>query len=603
MILQSLVKYYNILSEDPDSDISKPGYSKVKVSFALNLSEQGELLEVIPLKRRVQNGKKLQEVPILVEVPEQAKRAVGIISNFLCENSTYALGIDNKGKPQRSIECFNAFAELHRNLLSDAKCREAKALLNFLSEWDPAKAKEHPALSEYLDEILKGANLVFKLDGGEFLHQNQELRQIWESHISDSKDDVIMPCLITGEPQPIARLHPSIKGVMGAQPTGASIVSFNQRSFESYGRDEAQGLNSPIGKYAAFAYATVLNSMLSEQKYRLILGDATVFYWAESSNPAYKDAISLLFAPEETTRSEESEKTEEKAARDKQAERLVKSIFEKIAQGSPLGDFSDELDKNTRFYVLGLSPNSSRLSVRFFVTDSFGGFVEKIAAHYRDLKIVKQSEKQPDAIPLWQLLKETISPKSKEKAASPLMSGSVLRSIITGSPYPASLFKAVMCRIKAEGDISYQKAAIIKAFLTRKHKDNQKYKEVLKLALNEQSTNRAYLLGRLFAVLEKAQEEAAASKLNSTIKDRYFTSACATPASVFPILLRLSQHHIAKSEYGYVSDRRIEEILNKLDIASNPIPSHLSLDEQGIFILGYYHQRNAFFTKKEKENE
>ena len=150
--------------------------------------------------------------------------------------------------------------------------------------------------------------------------------------------------------------------------------------------------------------------------------------------------------------------------------------------------------------------------------------------------------------------------------------------------------------------ISYTRSAMIKAYLTRKYRNSNQpqIQEVLRMALNEQSTNPAYLLGRLFAVLEKAQQDAAApAKLNATIKDRYFTSACASPASVFPVLLRLAQHHISKAEYGYTSDRRIQDIVNMLDIDQNPIPTHLSLDEQGIFVLGYYHQRVALYTRKE----
>ena len=189
------------------------------------------------------------------------------------------------------------------------------------------------------------------------------------------------------------------------------------------------------------------------------------------------------------------------------------------------------------------------------------------------------------------------------------MAGAVMRSILNNMPYPAALYYAVINRIRADADdskrgvakINYTRAAIIKAYLTRKYRNQNQtqIKEVLCMALNEQSTNQAYLLGRLFAVLEKAQQDAAApAKLNATIKDRYFTSACASPSTVFPVLLRLSQHHISKAQYGYASDNRIAEIMNNLDVENDPIPAHLSLDEQGIFVLGYYHQRTAFYTPK-----
>jgi len=207
------------------------------------------------------------------------------------------------------------------------------------------------------------------------------------------------------------------------------------------------------------------------------------------------------------------------------------------------------------------------------------------------------------------ILSETVSKKSKDKDAAPLLAGAVFRAILINAPYPAALYYAIINRIRADMDdsskgivkINYARAAIIKAYLLRKyrHQPNHGFQEVLTMALNEQSTHPAYVLGRLFAVLEKAQQDAIGN-VNASIKDRYFTSACASPASVFPILLRLSQHHIAKAEYGYTYDRRIQEILGLLDVESNPIPARLTLDEQGVFVLGYYHQRKDLWTAKPK---
>jgi CRISPR-associated protein Csd1 len=229
--------------------------------------------------------------------------------------------------------------------------------------------------------------------------------------------------------------------------------------------------------------------------------------------------------------------------------------------------------------------------------------------HYRDLEIVKEYDNQPAYITVGHLLQETVSQKSKDKDASPLMAGSVMRSILTGAPYPAALYYAIINRIRADVDddqkhihkIGYVRAAVIKAFLTRKYRNQDKYQEVLVMSLNEQATTPAYVLGRLFAVLEKAQQEAIGD-VNASIKDRYFTSACASPASVFPVLLRLSQHHISKAEYGRHLDGRIQDILGLLDIQKNPIPARLTLDEQGVFVLGYYHQRAAFYAKRQDDN-
>ncbi|SHI91447.1 CRISPR-associated protein, Csd1 family [Geosporobacter subterraneus DSM 17957] len=592
MILQSLVNYYEILASDADSDIPRLGYGKANVSYAVNLSADGELLNIIPLKINVQKGKKLVEVPQSMEVPEQEKKSVGIKSNFLCENSSYMFGIDNKGKPERSKECFKAFKELHINILQNINNAAAKAVISFVNNWDIDQGLEHPALQEYLDEILSGANLVFKMDGGEFVHQNKEIRQIWEKHKSSSENTNVMQCLVTGKEETIARLHPSIKGVKGAQSVGGSIVSFNDRAYESYGRYKEQGLNSPVSEYATFAYTTVLNYLLADGSHKMYLGDATIVFWAESPKKIYQDFMSLYMNGGMVN-------NDERMVKDEVAAREVRSVFEKIAQGKPIDDLSDVFDEKTNFHILALSPNSARLAVRFFTSNSFGSLIRKIAMHYQDLRMEKQYATDADAISIWRLLNETVSPKSNDKAASPLMAGATLKAIITGSPYPASLYNAILIRIKAEKEINYYKAAIIKAYLLR---NTNKFKEVLTMSLNEQSPNRAYILGRLFAVLEKAQHDANPG-INATIKDRYFTSACATPASVFPVLLRLSQHYISKAEYGYVSDRKIADILEKLDINNHPFPSNLSLEEQGVFILGYYHQRNAFYQKNNKKSE
>ena len=594
MILQSLVNYYEILANDEDSNIPKLGYCKANVSYAVNLSLDGELINVIPLKIGVQRGKKIVEVPQSMEVPEQVKKTITVKSNFLCENSSYIFGVDNKGKPERSKECFEAFKQLHTDILQGVDNATAKAVVNFVNNWDIDKAMEHPALTEYLDEMLSVANFVFKVNGEEFVHHNKEIRQVWEKYNLCSENSSVMQCLVTGKEGSIARLHPSIKGVRGAQSVGGSMVSFNERAYESYGREKQQGLNAPVSEYATFAYTTVLNYLLADTSHKVYLGDATIVFWAESPKKIYQDFISLYINGGMINNDEDIGKDEVAASE-------VKSIFEKIAHGKPIDELSDVFDKRTNFHILAISPNAARLAVRFFISNSFGELVNKIAIHYQDLRIEKQYPSDPDTFSVWKLLNETVSPNSNDKAASPVMTGATLRAIITGSPYPSSLYNSIMLRIKAEKDINYYKVSIIKGYLLR-NRTNNKLEEVLTMSLNENSDNRAYVFGRLFAILEKAQLDANPG-INTTIKDRYFTSACATPASVFPVLLRLSQHHISKAEYGYTSDRRIANILERLDIDNNPFPSNLLLDEQGVFILGYYHQRNAMFKKNNKKSE
>lgn len=588
MILGSLVDYYEILAAE--GAISKPGYCIANVSYALNLSENGKLIGVVPLKITIARGKKTLEVPQQMEVPEQEKKTVGIKANFLCENSGYVLGVDNKGKPERSKQCFEAFKKLHHNILNYVDCVEAKAVLSFLDHWQPADTNDCVVIADYLEELISGANIVFSIAGIGFVHENAKVRQAWDQYRESKSDSPLKQCLVTGEMKPAARLHSSIKGVKGAQSMGASVVSFNARAYESYGHDDQQGLNAPVSEYATFAYTTVLNYLLSDIEHKQFFGDTTVVYWAKSSKAIYRDIFAFSLNPIEPT---------DEASVDNDAESLIDTIFRKVAEGKPISDIKDYFNNDTQFYILGLSPNAARLSVRFFWENSIGNILEKVARHYKDLEIERQ-QNEFEYLPLWKLLSETVSPMSKDKASSPLLSGSVLRSIVSGGRYPEALYNSVILRIRAEREISRGKASIIKAYLIRKH--DKKYKEELTVSLSEESKNRAYVLGRLFAVLEKTQQDANPG-IKSTIKDRYFTSACATPASVFPILLRLSNHHISKSDYGYISERRISNLMEKLKIENNPFPSHLSLDDQGIFILGYYHQQKANYAKKEKEEK
>jgi len=606
MILQALNRYYDILFNDEQLKISY-GYTMIGVSFALNLSEEGELLDVLPLFQKVQRGKKEVEVPRSMILPQRMKRASNIAPNFLWDNNVYVLGISDRDetKPEYSCKRFEAFKELHHRLLAESSSHAARALLAFLDRHDPAQARDHPAIANYLDGLLEGGNLVFQLNG-EFIQAYPELREIWEEHYTGQEADK-MQCLVTGKLAPIARLHPNIKKVRGARAGGASLISFNKNSFTSY--NMTQGQNSPVSRKAAFGYTTALNYLLSDANpnKKLFLGDTTVVYWAESENRAYEKAMADLFDP-----SYQRQTTGEAQQSRRDTERRLGEVAEKVKRAGmlDLDAIRESLgDENPRAYILGLAPNEARVSVRFFITDPFDKIARNIMQHYRDLEMVKEFEDQPKYLSVRSILYETVSKKSSDRNAYPLLAGAVFRAILTNSPYPAALFYAVINRVRADMDdrsrgirkITYGRAAIIKAFLIRKysHRAANPYEEVLIMSLNEQSTIPAYLLGRLFAVLEKVQQEAI-GEVNASIKDRYFTSACASPRSVFPTLLRLSQHHIAKAKFGYASDRRIQEILNLLDVEQNPIPARLTLDEQGLFVLGYYHQRAHFYTKKDK---
>jgi len=614
MILKALYDYYQILRDDPEVEIAEPGYSNAPVSHAINISFQGELLDIISLAVLDQNGK---ERPRRMNVPEQIKRSLNIASNFLSDNPVYFLGLTDKEakEPDYAKKRFEEFKKHNLSILCKVDSPIARAVSTFLENYNPDKSSEDPIIKSHLESLLQGSNLIFQVEGKN-AHDDPNIRRVWEDyHLG--RDALEMQCLVTGGIEPVARLHPDIKGVPGAQTKGASLVSFNLDAFTSYCRE--QGLNSPISRQVATGYGVALNYLLSNQNpnRKIYFGDTTVVYWAETVDKRYSSTFYILLNPEYQQNDEPVEEAKDKRKRAKEAEKDLSELAENVKQGKAidLRALSKELEKDIRFYILGLSPNASRLSIRFFLTEPFGRFAERIMQHYNDMQIEKEYSNQPTYISPYRILAECVSPKvtrrdEEVKKSFSLLGGSFLRSILLGTPYPEGLYTSILNRVRHDMDelyengktrnvkINYIRVSYIKAHLIRKYRlqgENYLYKEALQMSLNESYTNPAYVLGRLFAVLEKTQQDALGKNINATIKDRYFTSASATPASVFPILLRISNHWINKAEYGGISDRRIQELLNLLEAQS--FPKQLSLDEQGIFILGYYHQRAKLYVK------
>ena len=515
-------------------------------------------------------------------LPARIKKTSGVASNFLCDNSSYLLGIDEKGKPQRSKECFEA-AKLHHHMILDGVASPAaQAVLAFFDSWDPETARTHPALQEALEDILAGANLILRFDGA-YVHDDPAIRQAWNSYYNrtDETGDTGI-CLVTGQEDTIEAVHPSIKGVQGAQSSGASLISFNADAFCSYGK--TQNYNAPVGKYAAFAYTTALNALLADRKHICHLGDATVVFWAENGDEAYQDMMGgyAFDAPSPYEAGE------------------LREMVKALCQGQQVLFNESLLDPEMKFFVLGLSPNSARLSVRFFLQNSFGSFLKNVQDHHRRAEIVRPSFDRFETLPLWKLLDETVNQNSRSKVPAPNLAGEALRAILNNSPYPAQLLGGVQLRIRAEQEITRGRAAIIKAYyLKNKHSDVPE--EVLTVSLNPDSTNVPYTLGRLFSVLEAIQSQANPT-INSTIKDRYFNAASATPAHVFPTLVNLAQKHLKKIDGGLAVhyDKQMAELLGKLDDA---YPNHLSIPQQGAFQLGYYHQTQARYSGKKMKEE
>lgn len=571
MTLQALTKLYEDLAHQ--GKISQPGWNTVKISYALCIDKSGALEYVVPLLDEVQVGKKTQLRPTLMELPSPVSRQSGIRSNFLWDNSGYLLGIDEKGKPERSLDCFRACAELHHKLLDSIDSPVANAILLFFDTWQPEKAQENPALSDCLKDIIKGVNIVFRVCGI-FAQEDAKIRSAWDANYS-SVQGQLTQCLVTGNTDIAEPVHPAVKGVAGAQSSGAALVSFNASAFCSYGKERS--LNAPVGKYAAYAYTTALNYLLSDRENVHIIGDTTVVCWAQGAEPQYNLLAGLSLFGDSVPDSISAD--------------ALYAAMNNLANGLPCEEL--RLDPGRPFYILGLAPNAARLSVRFFHRSSFGELMRNVNEHHKRMDI---AGKRYPLTPLWALLKETVNTKSNDKSPNPVMAGAAARSIFSGTAYPASLLEATMLRIRAERDITPGRAAILKAYYL-KNPSNLCPKEVLTVSLNENSTNIPYTLGRLFAIYEAVQE-AANPGINATIKDKYFNSASATPATIFPILDNLCQKHLRKLDTGLrISyDRRVGEIK---DILSETYPTRLSLPEQGSFNLGYYHQKQSRYTKKE----
>lgn len=570
MILQALVKLYEDLTAQ--GKIARPGWSPVQVSWALCLDAGGRLIQVIPLLEGQKNGGSTAQS---MELPTPVARSVNIDSNFLWDHSGYLLGIDAKGKPERSRQCFDACRRLHEQVLDGVDSPISRAILAYFSQWQPARAAEHPALSDCLEEVRKGANLVFRVEG-RFAQEDAAIRAAWQNHYNSGGGGPDMQCLVTGQMGPVARLHPAVKGVRGAQSSGASLVSFNAPAFCSYGRE--QSLNAPTGKYAAFAYTAALNHLLSDRAHVQRLGDTTVVFWAAGADPAYQAfSAAALFGGPPPAGLEEAR---------------LRAALKKLSRMERCAEVP--LDPARPFYILGLSPNAARLSVRFFLRDCFGGFLSHVNAHHARMEIVRPANDPYETISLWALLRETVPQTVRDKSPSPVLAGATARAILSNTDYPAALLNGVMLRIRADRKITRGRAAILKAYYL-KNPHTECPKEVLTVSLNETSSIVPYNLGRLFSVLEAIQQ-AANPGINPTIKDKYFNSASATPATIFPILNNLAQKHLKKLDTGLRIhyDRQLGQIK---ELLGETLPGRLSLPEQASFDLGYYHQTQKRYSK------
>lgn len=587
MILQALTAYYEQLVRQ--GKLSAPGWDdSFKVSYELRLNDAGQLLRVVSLLTEKTVGKKTVLAPRAMRVPAHEKRSSGIAANFLCDNSSYLLGADEKGKPERSADCFKACAKLHHVILDGVDSPAARALLAYFDSWDPAQAAAHPLLAEQWKEITGNANLIFGYEAADhshsFANDDPAIQNAWQMYYNDRTTGAAMvQCLVTGKEAPAALVHPSIMGVRDAQSSGAALVSFNAPAFCSYGHE--QGENAPMSEYAAFAYTTALNRLLADRDHCKHVGDTAILCWAENAEPVYQDAMSMfLFGADEAAGIQESD---------------VQAALKRLSAGQTVPFLEKELSPDQHFYLLGLAPNIARLSVRFFLRDTFGSFAQNLQKHAEEMEIDCSEKEKFRTLPIWAVVNETTRTVPGQPAKpSPQLAGDLLRAVLTGGRYPATLLNGVTLRIRAEQAVTRGRAAVIKAYYLRNY-PTELNKEVYTVSLNE-TTNVPYLLGRLFSVLEAVQK-AANPGINTTIKDRYFNAACATPGMSFPTLLRLSQKHLRKLNDGLAThyDKQITELMAQLP--ESGFPARLSLPDQGKFTIGYYHQTQKRYVKKNEE--
>lgn len=574
MILQALMEYYDRKAGDPNSGIAPLGWEWKEIPFLVVIDPEGRFVNIEDTRQLV--GKKKRAKSFLV--PKGVKRTVGIVPNTLWDNVEYALGI-----PVKSTSKKDRVDVSHQEFLSRmedfSSVPSVAAVIKFLRDDHVYGKLSQDAMWRELIE--SGAFLTFRVAGAQCpVTGDVEFKRLYDSDLRDSASDDKSICLVSGGVDALALTHPSVKGVLGANTTGGNVVSFNFDAACSYGRK--QGGNAPVGERAAFAYTTALNTLLGkDSRQKMVVGDATVVFWTSKDSP-FEDKFAEVFS--DPPKDDPDRLTDNVAA-----------LLSSVKTGAYV-----ESEDPTRFHVLGLAPNSARISVRFWHVGTVAEMSARFAQWFNDLAMV-HGPKDKDHLSLFRLL-VSIAPQGKAENVPPNLVGNVMRSILEGLPLPETLFHGVIRRIKAEkGEISYPRAKIIKACLIRKLRFTNSKERMLTVALDKSNTNIGYCLGRLFAVLERIQE-AANPGLNATIRDKYYASASATPATVFGTLMRLKNHHLAKlSNVGQKVN--FERALGEIVDAVPAFPSHLKMDDQGQFAIGYYHQRQDFFTKHEKSEK
>lgn len=620
MLIKALCDYYDILAED--GLVLPEGYSKEAYHYAICLNPDGTLNDIIDIQIYTtsiqKNGKeKTTSRPKPVTVPLRTQKS-GIEGNVIEHRPLYIFGLNvekNKEKKSETKEIYFAaedktnkatkshsdFVTKNLTFIDGLDSPLIEAYRKFMENWQPEAELENTKLLNII-KTYGTAKFAFCLFGEseKFLHDDPMIKQRWEEHLlvqknQNSENEILGECAISGETLPIARLHNKIKGVLGANATGAGLVSVNNQSEESYGN--TQGFNSNISEVYMKKYTETLNYLLANPQRKTHLGDVTVLNFALTQDEETNSWLAACMGSrKETSDDEKTEQWLESVLKDAQKGKLV---------GESLAGI-DKVDKSVQFFIVGLKANSSRLSVKFIYTGTVGQLLENIAQHQIDLAIGYE----PKPISMWRITKELEIPNSKTDKGNPALNAKIFEAMLYGNNYPEALLAGIIRRIKSDSDTEKEqfikmnptRIGILKACINRQLRNSNQQEEIT-MTVNEENKNPAYLCGRLFAILEKVQQKASNDNLNRTIKDAYFASAASTPALIFPKLLKLTQHHLAKVEYDYYYSREMGKIIADL---VDEFPETLNLQDQGRFVIGYYqeyYKKNTKDTDDETQNQ
>ena len=601
MLIQALCNYYDILSAE--GKVLPEGYSKVKIHYLISLTEEGTIDNIINVQREIAESKKEKVVkrlvPKEVEMPKRTEKS-GIEANISEHRPLYIFGLNRdkktgelftKDRTEKAKKSHKAFVEKNLEFIEDLKSPIIDAYRQFLLNWNPEDELENKFLLG-LGKDYETSGFSFTLSGKSdttLLYEDIELKKKWDAVCKTDREieneKTFAQCAITGEEEPIARIHRKIKGVYGGLATGSVLIGFKNNSGCSYGNE--QSYNSNISEKVMKKYTEALNVLLSSSKHKILLDGMTIVFWAMDKGEKYEDLfLKMLSKTTDKIKAKELSDILQKLMRDGQKGKVVKVHFLEL----------DKIDEDVDFYILGLKPNSSRLSVKFIFRKKYADILWNISKFQQELKIVGGL----DIVSIHRIYFELTSPEyrmkdDKNNKINPALLAKIFESIIYGTPYPNALLETVVRRVRVDSGsekLNGVRAGMIKAYINRNYK-----KEELKMALDKENKGQAYLSGRLFAVLEKLQQEAHQNGLNRTIKDSYFSSASMNPQMVFPKLLRLGQAHLKKVSYPVFYNKLIGEIIDSLN---GGFPKLLSLKEQGEFIVGYYQQYQSFFEKNEK---